>query len=115
MFIVRYLRTLLLRLMRIIAVSTLKKFWRKYADAEVSLRMWHTKVGGKVYHTPQEVVADFKGADYIGNERIVFNIAGNKYRLIVAFNYDFELCLVKFLGTHSAYDKIDAKTIEIDF
>ncbi|WP_109740882.1 type II toxin-antitoxin system HigB family toxin [Arcicella aurantiaca] len=64
------------------------------------------------YDTPQEVISDFKGADYVGNERIVFNIAKNKYRLIVSFNYEFKACWIKFVGTHKEYDKIDAKTVE---
>lgn len=77
--------------------------------------MCHTKIECKDYNSPNEVIMDFKAADYVGNERIVFNIARNKYRLIVAFNYDFGLCFVKFIGTHAAYDKIDAKTVEFDF
>lgn len=101
--------------MRILAVSTLKKFWKRYPDAEAGLRMWFTKIESKIYNTPNEVIIDFKGADYVGNERIVFNIARNKYRLIVAFNYDFGICFVKFIGSHAAYDKIDAKTVEFDF
>lgn len=60
------------------------------------------------------MTAEFKGADYVGNERIVFNITQNKYRLVAAFNYDFQLCFVKFLGTHKEYDKIDVKTVEFN-
>lgn len=100
--------------MRIHALKTLKQFWIKYPDAEPNLRHWYGKIEGNSYQKPQEVVSDFKNADYIGNERIVFNIARNKYRLIVAFNYDFQLCFVKFIGTHGEYDKIDAKTVEFN-
>jgi len=97
--------------MRIHALKTLKQFWQKYPDAEAGLKHWHSKIDSKLYKTPQEVIADFKGADYVGNERIVFNIARNKYRLVAAFNYEFALCFVKFVGTHSEYDKIDVQTV----
>ena len=98
--------------MRIHALKTIKKFWGKYPDSEPNLRHWYGKIEGKEYKTPQEVIKDFKGADYVGNERIVFNIARNKYRLIASFNYDFQLCFVKFIGTHKEYDKIEVKTID---
>ncbi|TAE22116.1 MAG: type II toxin-antitoxin system HigB family toxin [Cytophagales bacterium] len=98
--------------MRIHALKTLKQFWQTYPDAEASLRNWYTKIESKTYSSPQEVVGDFNNADYVGNERVVFNIARNKYRLIAAFNYVFGLCFVKFIGTHKEYDAIDAKTVE---
>jgi mRNA interferase HigB len=98
--------------MRIHALKTLKSFWNKYPDAEPNLRHWYGKMEGGTYANPQEVIMQFKGADYVGNERIVFNIARNKYRLIVSFNCDYQLCFVKFVGTHKEYDRIDAKTID---
>ncbi len=98
--------------MRIIAKSTLKSCWETYADSKIGLLAWYEKMSNSNYNTPQEVIADFKGADYVGNQRIVFNITRNKYRLIVSFNYEFKTCWVKFVGTHKEYDKIDAKTIE---
>ena len=100
--------------MRILALKTLKQFWQVYPDSEISLRNWYGKIESKSYSTPQEMTAEFKGADYVGNERIVFNITQNKYRLVAAFNYDFQLCFVKFLGTHKEYDKIDVKTVEFN-
>lgn len=98
--------------MRIHALKTLKLFWSKFPDAEPNLRNWYSKIEGKSYATPQEVVTQFKGADYVGNERIAFNLARNMYRLIAAFNYDYQICSVKFVGTHKEYDRIDPKTIE---
>ena len=89
----------------------MKQFWQKHPDSEAGLRNWYSKIEAKAHQTPQEVVADFKGADYVGNERIVFNIARNKYRLVVAFNYAFGLAFVKFIGTHGEYDKIDVQTV----
>jgi mRNA interferase HigB len=100
--------------MRIHALKTLKQFWVKYPDSEPNLRHWYGKIEGATFKTPQEIIASFKDADYVGNERIVFNIAKNKYRLIAAFNYEFQLCFVKFIGTHAAYDGIDAKTVDFN-
>ncbi len=99
--------------MRIVAKSTLKNCWEAYSESNTGLLAWYEKIIGSVYNLPQEVIADFKCADYVGNERIVVSIARNKYRLIVAFNYEFKTCWVKFAGTHKDYDKIDAKTIEL--
>lgn len=98
--------------MRIHALKTLKKFWIKYPDAEPNLKHWYSKIEGSTYRTPQEVILSFKGAHYIGNERIVFNIARNKYRLVAAFNYDFQLCFIKFIGTHKEYDTTDVRTVD---
>lgn len=98
--------------MRIHSLKTLKIFWTKYPDAEIGLKYWFGKVEAGKYNNPQEIISVFKGADYVGNERIVFNIAKNKFRLIAAFNFSFQLCYVKFVGTHKEYDKINAKNVE---
>lgn len=100
------------KFMRIIAKSTLKTCWQINPDSKTGLLAWYEKMSNTDYSTPQEVISDFKGADFVGNERIVFNIVRNKYRLVVAFNYEFKTCWVKFVGTHKAYDKIDVKTVE---
>jgi mRNA interferase HigB len=99
--------------MRLVAKSTLKEFWERSRESKTGLLSWYEKMSNNDYSTLQEVIADFKDADYIGNERIVFNIARNKYRLIVSFNYEFKACWIKFVGNHKDYDKIDAKTIEL--
>ena len=99
--------------MRIIAKSTLKEFWEIYSDSKTGLTFWYYKMSNNDYQNPQEVIVDFKSADYVGNERIVFNIAKNKYRLVISFNYEFNVCWVKFVGTHKEYDKIDAKTVDL--
>ena len=97
--------------MRIHALRTLKHFWEKYPDAEIGLKYWYTKIEENDFSSPLEVIQYFKNSDFIGNERIVFNIAKNKYRLIASFNYNYGLCFIKFIGTHKEYDKVDAKTI----
>ena len=98
--------------MRIHALKTLKFFWSKYPDSEIGLKYWFSKIESGKYNTPQEVIKEFKKSDYVGNERIVFNISKNKYRLIASLNYNFQLCFVKFVGTHKEYDLIDAKTVD---
>ncbi|WP_159475864.1 type II toxin-antitoxin system HigB family toxin [Dyadobacter sp. 3J3] len=99
--------------MRIYSLKTLKVFWDKHPDAQINLLHWYGKIAKQSYNTPQSLTDQFKGADYVDNERIVFNICRNKYRLIAAFNYEFQLCYIKFIGTHKEYDKVDAKTIEV--
>ena len=99
-------------IMRIIARNTLKEFWEKHPDSRVGLLTWNDKLSKTNYDNPQSVIVDFKDADYVGNERIVFNIARNKFRLIASFNYQFNACWIKFIGTHKEYSRIDAKTVE---
>jgi mRNA interferase HigB len=98
--------------MRIHALKTLKLFWTKYPDAEIGLKYWYSKIEAASYKSPVEIISEFKGADYVGNERIVFNISKNKFRIIAAFNYEYQLCFIKFVGTHKEYDFIDAKNVE---
>ncbi|QRR03784.1 type II toxin-antitoxin system HigB family toxin [Dyadobacter sandarakinus] len=98
--------------MRIFSLKTLKVFWTNYPDSEINLLHWYGKIARQDYQSPNHVIQNFKGADYVGNERIVFNICHNKYRLIAAFNYEYQICFIKFIGTHKEYDKVDARTIE---
>ena len=96
--------------MRIIKLKTLNDFWKKYPDAEKGLRVWYTYIESKNWQQPNEIIQFFKKSDTVGNNRIVFNIEHNKYRLIVLFRYNIQLGFVRFIGTHKAYDKI--KNIE---
>jgi len=100
--------------MRIIAVSTLKSFWEKQgcADAEQPLKAWHAEASRAVWRSPSDIKAQYRNASIVGNNRVVFNIAGNKYRLIVAFAYRLQTAYIKFVGTHDDYDKIDAATVD---
>jgi mRNA interferase HigB len=99
--------------MRILAKSTLRDFWEIHPNAEAGLKTWFSKIKKAEYLTPSDLIADFKGADYVGS-RIVFNIAKNKFRLIASFRYDKQICFIHFVGTHSEYDEIDAKTVEVN-
>lgn len=98
--------------MRLIAKRTLKQFWEsspKYTDAKAPLEAWHAEALKANWKTPQEIKAQFRSASILKNKRVVFNIAGNKYRLIVSIDYIRQACFVKFVGTHEQYDLIDAE------
>jgi mRNA interferase HigB len=97
--------------MRIISKRTLRTFWQEHKDAEGALRAWHADVEGKTWATPMEVKADYPRASIVANNRVVFNIVGGNYRLVVAIKYEFGLIYIRFVGKHSDYDNIDATTI----
>ena len=97
--------------MRIIALRALRDFWRKHADAEVPLRSWYAVASRAQWRTPADVKAAYRNASFIANNRIVFNVKGNDYRLVVAVHYNRGMMFVRFVGTHREYDKIDASMI----
>ncbi|QTN27612.1 type II toxin-antitoxin system HigB family toxin [Rhodoferax sp. AJA081-3] len=101
--------------MRVIAVSTLKAFWEQpiYRDAEQPLKAWFEEVSHANWQQPSDIKAQYGNASILKNRRVVFNIKGNDYRLVVAVSYKMQLVFVKFIGTHRAYDAIDAETIEL--
>ena len=99
--------------MRIVAKSILKKFWEQseYRDAKGPLESWHEEALRSTWTSPQEVKAQYRSASICGNNRVVFNIGGNKYRLVVEIQYRAGIIWVKFIGTHAQYDKIDVETV----
>lgn len=98
--------------MRIITKGTLRTFWESYPDAEQALKVWYEEISDCNFETPNEVIEAYPTADVMGNNRIVFNICGNKYRLIVVFRYALKRVYIRFIGTHKQYDKIkDIKNI----
>jgi mRNA interferase HigB len=92
--------------MRIFSKGTLRTFWEAHPDARSSLEFWYDTVENMAFKTPNEVIKHFKNADIVGNGRIVFNIAQNKYRLVAKFQYEIQFVFVRFVGTHKEYDKI---------
>lgn len=98
--------------MRVISVQTLKEFWEKpgNADSEQALRAWYAEAKEAEWNGPNDIKAKYHSASIVGNSRVVFNINGNKYRLILAIKYDFKIAYVRFVGTHKEYDAIDART-----
>ena len=99
--------------MRIIARKALSSFWQQagYEDAEQPLKTWFTIASNADWSIPADVKAQFGNASIIANNRVVFNIAGNKYRLVVAVNYNYRLMYIRFVGTHKEYDKIEVASI----
>ena len=100
--------------MRIIALSTLKAFWNDnpvYLDAKEPTLAWYRHALHADWSSPSYVKQDFGNASILKDGRVVFNIAGNKYRLVVWINYDYRIIYIRFLGTHAQYDKIDVQTI----
>ena len=94
--------------MRAITKKRLEDFVEQYPDAKPSLKFWYDVIKSNNFYTAQEVIQVFKGADYVGNDRIVFNIARNKYRLIAKFKFHprVQIVYIRFVGTHAEYDKI---------
>ena len=97
--------------MRLIALSTLKAFWKRHPDAEQPLLSWHQQVRNADWKSPADVKAEYRSGSILSDGRVVFNIAGNKFRLVVWINYDFFTIYVRFVGTHEEYDEIDAQTV----
>ena len=99
--------------MRIIARKTLKLFWDKpaYADSEQPLRAWFREASAADWKSPAEIKADYRTASIIGDDRVVFNIGGNKYRLVVRINFAYRVVYIRFIGTHRQYDRINVEEI----
>ncbi len=99
--------------MRVIAKSSLVTFWTRpeYTDSKGALHSWYDEAIKADWKTPQDVKAQYGNASVCGNSRVVFNIAGNKYRLVVEMQYRAGIAWVKFIGTHSRYDQINVETV----
>ncbi|MGH7960222.1 MAG: type II toxin-antitoxin system HigB family toxin [Candidatus Binatia bacterium] len=96
------------------AKRTLREFWerdRRHGDAKRALEDWHTQASQADWATPADVKAQYGDASILKNSRIVFNICGNKYRLVVKVNYPYRVVYIRFVGTHAEYDLIDVETI----
>lgn len=100
--------------MRVIALSTLKDFWSRnpnHGDAERPALAWYRDVVRADWSTPADVKRQFGNASVLRDGRVVFNIGGNKYRIVVWINYPYRVVYIRFIGTHAQYDAIDAQTI----
>lgn len=96
---------------RTVARRTLREFWEEHADAEQPLRAWYHDVRKADWRSPADVKRVYANASVVGENRIVFNIGGNRYRLVVAVNCQYRICYVRFVGTHQAYDRVDVATV----
>ena len=100
--------------MRVIAKKHLVQFWAIHKDAEQPLKAWYDEALSANWYSPQVIKDQFRNASFVGNNRVIFNIKGNKYRLIIAVAYRFGAVYIKFIGTHAEYDKIDARSISME-
>ncbi len=91
----------------------MREFWEnaEYADSETSLRSWYHDAKSASWKNSNELKLQYKSASIVGDGRVVFNIKGNKFRLVVLIDYDFQVLFIRFIGTHEQYDKINVKTI----
>ncbi len=99
--------------MRVIAVKTLRDFWTLYPDAVQPLLAWFDEASKATWTQPADIKAHYANASILKNRRVVFNIKGNDYRLIVAVAYKLDIVYIKFVGTHKPYDAIDAETVDL--
>lgn len=97
--------------MRIIARRTLREFYAVHADARSALEAWFHEAAAATWAAPQDIKNHYPSADFLPGHRVVFNIKGNTYRLIVRIHYRTGIIFIRFVGTHAEYDKIDATTI----
>ena len=97
--------------MRIIARRTLREFWTRHPQAQAPLQTWYAAVRGATWGKHADIRAVFGSADFVADNRVIFDIGGNKYRLVVHVSYTRGWVLIKFVGTHADYDRIDAETV----
>lgn len=94
-----------------IAKRTLRDFWSTHADSEQQLQAWYNEAEQATWKSPNDIKRDYPSASILEDNRMVFNIKGNKYRLIVRINYKYGVLWIRFIGTHAEYDKVDATKI----
>lgn len=97
--------------MRVIAKKILRDFWINHKDSEEALKSWYKEASKATWDAPLDIKAEYSRASVLKNSRVVFNICGNSYRLIVKLNYKRRWVFIRFIGTHKEYDKIDANRI----
>ncbi len=97
--------------MRIIARKTLREFWEKHPDTRQALQAWFADVKNANWNSPADIKNVYRNASFLSNNRVVFNIKGNRFRLIVSIQYDYKVVYVRFIGTHQEYDQVDAANV----
>ena len=99
--------------MRVIARAPLKDFWMRYEDAEGALKAWLSDAEKVVWKSPNDITANYANVSILGDSRVCFNIKGNRYRLIVKVVYQAQTVYIKFVGTHSEYNQVNAETVSL--
>jgi mRNA interferase HigB len=97
--------------MRVIAKRTLREFWARHSITEQVLKAWYQEATESEWESPADIKRAYPSASILEDNRVVFNIKGNHYRLVVKINYAYKLVWIRFIGTHAMYDKIDARTV----
>lgn len=97
--------------MQIIAKRTLRQFWERHPQAETPLKVWFAMVNKAEWSGPADVRAMFGSADFVADNRVIFDIGGNKFRIVARVSYRFKRVLVKFIGTHREYDQINPEVV----
>jgi mRNA interferase HigB len=97
--------------MRIIAKRKLREFWQRHPDAEEPLLAWYREVEQEDWDSPTKVKAKYRNASIVGDNRVVFNIKGNDYRLVVKINYRYRVVYIRLVGAHAEYDRINVKEV----
>jgi len=97
--------------MRIISRRILREFWEKHPDATIELQTWFHDVERATWNSPADIKTVYQNASIVANNRVVFNIKGNHYRLVVVVIYEHGVVYIRFVGTHEEYDRIDVSTI----
>jgi len=97
--------------MNVISKRTIVKFYEIHPSAKTALEVWHSDARRSVWKTPEDIKKTYASASFLADNRVVFNIKGNDYRLIVHIDYKRKIVRVKFIGTHAQYDKIDVKEL----
>ncbi len=96
---------------RIIAKKTLVLFWKKHEDCEQQLKSWFDETASANWLSTKDIKINYPSASFLNDNRVVFNIKGNSYRLIVKINYKYKMVWIRFIGTHAQYNKVDAELI----
>jgi len=96
---------------RVIAKKILREFWEKHSDCQQQLKAWFQETSNIEWNAPNDIKWQYPSASFLSDNRVVFNIKGNKYRLIVRINYDYKMVWIRFIGTHAEYDRTDATKI----
>jgi mRNA interferase HigB len=97
--------------MRVFARKTLREYWKNHSDSEQALKAWFSEVENSQWKSPADIKKKYPHASILADNRVVFNIKGNNYRLVIKINYDYGQVFISFVGTHADYDKIDATKI----
>lgn len=109
--IILYICKNIYKIVRVIAKGTLRDFWLKHSDTEQQLKSWYSEAEQANWKSPNDIKKDYPSAIIIQGNRVVFNIKGNSYRLIVKINYSVGIVWIRFIGTHKEYDVINAEII----